>query len=211
MQIHERLKGRARTASVAGPVVAVKHSDASEYLLLAIPASTAYPSTRCRRHRHVAGRSMPGSRPSRPLRAARRPRPRPRRKNRPRKCREEGQRGGKRREEVHGQADPATVEDLIGAEKLQEDFFQEGQWKPAWSKSRFVSCAVWAGAFEQRAGRRRLFEEYQRRGQGQRRVLCPCGVVSFDNIDQYGATANQLRMLPLGAAFPEMTVLKYGG
>lgn len=36
-------------------------------------------------------------------------------------------------------ADPATVEDLVGADKLQEDFFEEGKWKPAWSNIEFVS------------------------------------------------------------------------
>lgn len=42
------------------------------------------------------------------------------------------------RKKYMARADPATVEDLVGAEKLQEDFFEEGQWKPAWSNVEFV-------------------------------------------------------------------------
>lgn len=35
--------------------------------------------------------------------------------------------------------DPATVEELVGSEELEESWFKAGEWKPAWSNVEFVS------------------------------------------------------------------------
>jgi hypothetical protein len=41
-------------------------------------------------------------------------------------------------------ADPATVEEMVGAEELGEGWFKEGEWKPAWSNVEFVSLLLGA-------------------------------------------------------------------
>lgn len=43
-----------------------------------------------------------------------------------------------------GKADPATVEEMMDVNELGEEWFKEGEWKPAWSNVEFVSINLYS-------------------------------------------------------------------
>lgn len=46
---------------------------------------------------------------------------------------------GEMKKRYGAKADPTTVQDMIEPEGLAEEWFREGEWKPAWSNAEFVS------------------------------------------------------------------------
>jgi hypothetical protein len=48
---------------------------------------------------------------------------------------------GEMKKRYGAKADPATVEEMIDAGELGDEWFKEGEWKPAWSNVEFVSSS----------------------------------------------------------------------
>ncbi|KAI9634597.1 uncharacterized protein MKK02DRAFT_16352 [Dioszegia hungarica] len=77
-------------------------------------------------------------------------------------------------------ADPGTVAEMVDTNELGEEWFKEGEWKPAWSNVEFDGDAC--------------LKNVTKAGKTKDGFYAPAGTI-----------------VPLGAAFPHMTVLKYGG
>lgn len=46
---------------------------------------------------------------------------------------------GEMKKKYGAKADPGTVQEMVDANELGEEWFKEGEWKPAWSNVEFVS------------------------------------------------------------------------